>query len=129
MLLELLAAQAIVLDSPSPVPPVKYQTNNIAIIAIVDNPGEWPGCEPKEGWVTRGCTKIKDRTIVMPNPCYYPKDYYARVLCHELGHINGWQHPPMGPEYEKYIKENGLTPPKLDLSPISRSPLQGIPHE
>jgi antirestriction protein ArdC len=29
----------------------------------------------------------------MPNPCAFPdSDAYAHLLCHELGHANGW--PP-----------------------------------
>jgi hypothetical protein len=31
------------------------------------------------------------RRITMPNPCDYPAgDEYAALLCHELGHLNGW---------------------------------------
>lgn len=30
-------------------------------------------------------------TMHLPNPCQYPQsDAYARLACHELGHINGW---------------------------------------
>jgi hypothetical protein len=33
--------------------------------------------------------------IVAPNPCVYAGDPYADLLCHELGHVNGWpaSHP------------------------------------
>lgn len=31
------------------------------------------------------------KTMNLPNPCDYPQtDAYARLICHELGHINGW---------------------------------------
>lgn len=31
------------------------------------------------------------RTMHLPNPCDYPQsDAYARLACHEMGHINGW---------------------------------------
>ena len=31
------------------------------------------------------------RHLNMPNPCDYPMtDDYAKLLCHELAHINGW---------------------------------------
>ena len=29
--------------------------------------------------------------VIAPNPCSYPEtDLYARILCHEIGHANGW---------------------------------------
>jgi len=29
--------------------------------------------------------------IIAPNPCSFPDtDAYARILCHEIGHANGW---------------------------------------
>jgi hypothetical protein len=34
----------------------------------------------------------RDGHIIMPNPCVYPMHpgSYDELLCHELGHINGW---------------------------------------
>lgn len=34
--------------------------------------------------------------IIAPNPCLYVEEYYAGVLCHEVGHMNGWRHPQPG---------------------------------
>lgn len=31
-------------------------------------------------------------TLVLPNPCAFPFDDYATLVCHELGHVNSWQH-------------------------------------
>lgn len=31
--------------------------------------------------------------ITVPNPCAIADDPYAAILCHELGHVNGW--PPI----------------------------------
>jgi hypothetical protein len=43
------------------------------------------------GLRTNACTTKQD--LIMPNPCGYPdSDPYAHLLCHELGHANGW--PP-----------------------------------
>ena len=28
--------------------------------------------------------------IIVPNPCDYPDESYARIVCHEIGHANGW---------------------------------------
>lgn len=41
--------------------------------------------------------------IFMPNPCAWPRrEAYAELLCHELGHRNGWVHDEAG---------NDITPP------------------
>lgn len=31
-----------------------------------------------------------DKAMIVPNPCAYPNQSYARTLCHELGHVNLW---------------------------------------
>lgn len=28
--------------------------------------------------------------VTMPNPCDFPAERFAALLCHELGHVNGW---------------------------------------
>jgi len=33
-----------------------------------------------------------DWTIITPDPCAYPDQSYARLLCHELAHAKGWRH-------------------------------------
>jgi hypothetical protein len=46
---------------------------------------------PPKGMRTMACDTGKK--VLMPNPCTYPEsDRYAHLLCHELGHVNGW--PP-----------------------------------
>lgn len=44
-----------------------------------------------EGWRFVGCVIGKD-TLVLLNPCSpeFRREKYARIACHELGHINGW---------------------------------------
>lgn len=51
------------------------------------------------GSVILACTNTKKRTILMPNPCLYEDvDPYARLLCHEMAHLDqpdgtpGWKH-------------------------------------
>lgn len=41
------------------------------------------------------CAQRHTRTIVIPNPCGI-KERYAGIFCHELAHINGWQHKDPG---------------------------------
>jgi hypothetical protein len=54
------------------------------------------GAEVAEGtWgEALGCTVMWPGrpTIVLPNPCSFPWDDYAALVCHEVGHVNGWRH-------------------------------------
>lgn len=54
------------------------------------------GAEVAEGtWgEALGCTVMWPGrpTIVLPSPCAFPWDAYAALVCHELGHVNGWKH-------------------------------------
>lgn len=49
------------------------------------------------GFYTEACSSgPHPNTIYAPNPCAFPAgDDYARLLCHELAHLNGWpeSHP------------------------------------
>ena len=40
------------------------------------------------------CAGVGSDWAIMPNPCAW-RDPYARMMCHELGHANGWNadHP------------------------------------
>ena len=38
------------------------------------------------------CAESPSGVVNIPNPCLYRDDNYARILCHEMGHINGWRH-------------------------------------
>jgi hypothetical protein len=32
----------------------------------------------------------RNGVVTMPNPCEFPDERFAELLCHELAHINGW---------------------------------------
>jgi len=40
------------------------------------------------------CAPVGGDLIIAPNPCAW-RDPYAKMMCHELGHANGWKadHP------------------------------------
>jgi hypothetical protein len=43
---------------------------------------------PAKGFVFEGCT---DGVVVhVPNPCDFPNESFAVLLCHEQGHLQGW---------------------------------------
>lgn len=45
------------------------------------------------------CAGVGKNWIIMPDPCLYPDENYARLMCHELGHTKGWpsNHPDAVP--------------------------------
>lgn len=49
--------------------------------------------------IVNACTMSKggNYLVMMPNPCLpaYRSESYAKLLCHEQGHVNGWpgDHP------------------------------------
>lgn len=40
------------------------------------------------------CAPVGGDLIIAPNPCAW-RDPYAKLMCHEIGHANGWgaEHP------------------------------------
>lgn len=81
-------------------PPEKYQGNPpMSQIVIIDNANSEDTCGvAASGWHFMACSfrgKNGIPVILMPNLCLYPeakKDpySYAHLLCHEFGHVNGW---------------------------------------
>lgn len=75
-------------------PPERFRKSAILTLDMRDQAGIEAECQPlygapPSGMKTYACS-IGPR-VVAPNPCTYPaSDAYARMLCHELGHVNGW---------------------------------------
>jgi hypothetical protein len=90
---------------PRPIPAnAEYQANNITTVVFAGGPDDVDTIcqaamkthDPRFQLV--GCAmKLKKggSVLVVENPCLYPSDPYARHVCHELAHINGWpaDHP------------------------------------
>lgn len=76
-------------------PPVKYQGNVSAIVSF-GTVGKCGVAPP--GYVFLGCT-INGVIVHLPNPCSLPAhvlpDSFSHLVCHEMGHVNGWpaNHP------------------------------------
>jgi hypothetical protein len=92
-------AAAAVLAPDSPLyddgrPPLRFQGDATVRLEITDQAGIERSCHalfgaPPAGMRTNAC-QTGERMIV-PNPCRAPQtETYARLLCHELGHANGW---------------------------------------
>ncbi len=76
-------------------PPERYRANAAFTVELKDQAGIDRSCqplfgEPPKGMKTDACAT--GERVILPNPCDYPEESYARMLCHELGHVNGW--PP-----------------------------------
>lgn len=75
-------------------PPVRFQGDATVSLELSDQQGIDRRCHPRfgappAGMKTDACEM--DGRVVAPNPCTYPdSDAYAHLLCHELGHVNGW---------------------------------------
>jgi hypothetical protein len=78
-------------------PPARYRTLDTinTKIRFVQDTDSFEGCNAYGSYGTLACTTRKDKVMIMPNPCQYEEDY-AQLLCHELGHVRGWQHDDTG---------------------------------
>ena len=75
-------------------PPERFTQGATVSVEFRDQAGIDVECQalfgqPPAGAKTNAC--FTGRKVIMPNPCSFPKtDTYAHLLCHELGHVNGW---------------------------------------
>jgi hypothetical protein len=80
----------------SDLPPVRFQGNNLSIVVFTDQDGIHENCgKPEKGFVMIACRRqLQDsgaNVLFMPNPCPMGgREFYAKIACHELGHVNGW---------------------------------------
>lgn len=37
-----------------------------------------------------GCANLVPPSMIVPNPCAFPSEVYARIVCHEAAHSQGW---------------------------------------
>lgn len=72
-------------------PPVEFRGNARVEIQFVDSANLSSSCGGGAS-LKMGCRSTRDGVIYMPNPCELVEQNqrYADVLCHELGHANGW---------------------------------------
>ena len=91
------AAEARTVVSASPLwPPDQFRGDNAALVILTGREGIAKMCgAPPEGIARFACSGMnKDGVpiIASANPCLFPEDdFFAGLLCHELGHQNGWR--------------------------------------
>jgi hypothetical protein len=75
-------------------PPERFQGNATIVLTTADQTGVDQACLAQFGPAPEGMKTDACETggrIFAPNPCSFPEtDLYARILCHEIGHANGW---------------------------------------
>lgn len=77
-------------------PPLTWQGNARSVIEFIQPDDIESACRSGEN--VTACTRMLPGrpTIIMPNPCAFPWDAYAALLCHEMAHVNGWEHQREG---------------------------------
>lgn len=76
-------------------PPRAYQGDAVATkVTFTKDPSSYcvsEGLDPSAAYNTQACAIISQsrKELVVPNPCLSSGNY-AKILCHEIGHINGW---------------------------------------
>jgi hypothetical protein len=76
------------------VPPARFQHNATVELEIAGQQKIDQTChslfgQPPTGMKTDACTT--GRHLILPDPCAKAAtESYARLLCHELAHANGW---------------------------------------
>lgn len=76
-------------------PPERYAVEGFATVAFLtpDNVAKACGLTAPEGMRVVACTKRYEgrALVIMPLPNEAGKsEYYAQLMAHELGHLNGW---------------------------------------
>jgi hypothetical protein len=75
-------------------PPIQYTADNTATVLFATDVNASCGANPKGG-ILEACQS--GPRITLPNPCNgkFQHETFARLTCHELGHLNGWpgNHP------------------------------------
>lgn len=90
---------ALNLGHMAPLPPIEYDkpVNKEVSIRFSHPLFVHLGCggDIPSKWQILACAEVNGDRILMPDPCFHTEESYARLLCHELGHIKGWpkDHP------------------------------------
>lgn len=92
-------AAAVDMAAPLPLaallPPARFQMDN-TIIATFAKPELVQELCRKHGQerdpLLIGCADVLPPSMRAPNPCHFIDQSYARAVCHELGHANGWSY-------------------------------------
>lgn len=92
--LAVLAALTLSACEPAPAvqrPPPEFHGDRDAMVTFTADPDA--ACRPLSRPTDRRILACAYHgALIVPNPCTQT-GAYADLLCHELGHANGWRHP------------------------------------
>lgn len=78
----------------SGMPPVRFRADNAAVVIFTGRQGIDQMCGVAgPNYIVLACTHSINGTpvVTMPNPCGYgDTEAFAKIMCHEMGHVNGW---------------------------------------
>ena len=92
---------ALISASPAPgtinngMPPERFRGDSIALVIFTDRAGidKMCGVAPPGHYII-ACKRTLENgapIVIMPNPCPLGEvEFYAKIMCHENGHVNGW---------------------------------------
>lgn len=86
-----LAALAGPIDSSWP--PERFQQDYTGTLDLSFATDMVPSCgTAPPGYHYLACTATDDSAIALPNACQpeYRGEQYAKIVCHEMAHLNGW---------------------------------------
>lgn len=72
-------------------PPARYDGEAAAVVVFKNDVATVCGVAPP-GFEILACASQERGIIVMPNPCdaIFRDEMFAKIMCHEKGHILGW---------------------------------------
>lgn len=76
----------------------KYRDNHRMLVTATDPRGVIDAC----GDDAIACASPATNEVFVPNPCLYPHEAYASLLCHEMAHLKGWEHEPDNKGWHEY---------------------------
>lgn len=76
-------------------PPKRFHGNSSAVIIFTDRAGIDELCDTADpGFQIVACKRTFENgvpLVVVPNPCPIGNvELYAKIMCHEMAHVNGW---------------------------------------
>ena len=74
---------------PVQTPPARFQSDTTASVEFLAAERIMPRCVERGAAVLANACADRE-LITITNPCAYQGESYAKRLCHEMGHINGW---------------------------------------
>lgn len=71
-------------------PPERFRGDNTAVVTFAKPQLVQELCGRRGVPELIGCAELLPPSMIVPNPCVFPEEVYARIACHEKAHSLGW---------------------------------------